>query len=93
MFSKEKSFSSQIFLFMQIFLFLDAVSAVAFLIRMWYNLCVKVTLINEQGDSMILIIDNIYVLKKLFGFVSEEIQYDDELLKQYYNNCVFLDNY
>ncbi|SFD24675.1 hypothetical protein [Ruminococcus albus] len=39
------------------------------------------------------IIDNINELKCLFGFVPEEIEYDDEKLKQYSNNCTFLYNF
>ena len=32
---------------------------------------------DKQGDSMILIINNIDNLKSIFGFVPEEIEYDD----------------
>ena len=48
---------------------------------------------DKQGDSMILIIDNIDNLKSIFGFVPEEIEYDDEKLKRYSNNCMLLYDY
>lgn len=53
----------------------------------------EATMISEQGDSMNLIGDNIDELKCLLGFVPEEIECDDEKLKQYSNNCTFLYNY